>query len=149
MRKIEKIFMKASLYTVLMLAFFYIFALITKFTAAYIDFGIFAVILLFGIIISITDLIFDSPKIKRGIQVLTHYFVLLIAFCVIFIIIGKISLKSPSAVFAAIVLFTLLYGIMFGVVYAIKRLINKGDDYIDSKSSKKTAKKSTYKSLYK
>ena len=141
MRKLEKILLKSCSYTVLTLALFYTFALVGKFTAAYIDFGTFAVFYLFGLIISITDLVLSVERLRFVFRLGIHYSVLLAVFCIVFVVMGKISLKSAGAVFSSIIIFTLFYAIMSAIVYIIKRLTQKGDDFVDSRSNKNKSQK--------
>ena len=152
MRKLEKILLKSCSYTVLTLALFYTFALISNFTAAYIDLGTFAVIYLFGLIISLTDLVLSVEKLRFIFRIGIHYSVLLTVFCIVFVIMGKISLKSAGAVFSSIIIFTLFYAVMFAIVYILKKLTQKGDDFIESRSNKNNSQKKQkqeYKSIYK
>ena len=152
MRKLEKILLKSCSYTVLTLALFYTFALVGKFTAAYIDFGTFAVFYLFGLIISITDLVLSVERLRFVFRLGIHYSVLLAVFCIVFVVMGKISLKSAGAVFSSIIIFTLFYAIMSAIVYIIKRLTQKGDDFVDLRSNKNKSQKKQkqeYKSIYK
>ena len=101
MRKLEKILLKSCSYTILILALFYTFAVVSKFTSAYIDFGTFAVIYLFGLIISLTDLVLSVERLRLVFRLLIHYAVLLTSFCIVFVVMGKISLKSAGAVFSS------------------------------------------------
>ncbi len=152
MRKLEKILLKSCSYTVLTLALFYTFALVGKFTAAYIDFGTFAVFYLFGLIISLTDLVLSVEKLRFIFRIGIHYSVLLTVFCIVFVIMGKISLKSAGAVFSSIIIFTLFYAVMFAIVYILKKLTQKGDYFIESRSNKNNSQKKQkqeYKSIYK
>lgn len=152
MRIFEKILLKSCLYTVLILTLFYSFASIGKLTSAAIGFGTFALIYLFGLIISLTDLVLSVERLRYVFRLAIHYSVLLIVFCIVFVNMGKISLKSAGAVFTSIVIFTLLYGVLLTVVYIFQRFAKKGDDFIESRSQKRTennTKKQEYKSLYK
>ena len=152
MRKLEKILLKSCSYTVLTLALFYTFALVGKFTAAYIDFGTFAVFYLFGLIISLTNLVLSVEKLRFIFRIGIHYSVLLTVFCIVFVIMGKISLKSAGAVFSSIIIFTLFYAVMFAIVYILKKLTQKGDNFIESRSNKNNSQKKQkqeYKSIYK
>ena len=137
MRTIEKLLLKACSYTVLILIMFYTFARTSNFTNAYIDFGTFAIFLLFGAAISLADLVLGEVRLRVVYRIMIHYAVLLIAFCTVFVSMGKISLKSAGAVFTSIVIFTILYAIMFGMVYIIRRAADKGDDFLAAKAKNK------------
>lgn len=146
---INKLFLKACGYTVLILTLFYLFAAISQFTSQSIPPEKFALILLFGFVISVAELMYERINIKKVYRCLIHYAVLLLAFCLIFIFAGNISLQRPAAVFLSIVIFTVLYFFIYAIVYLVRRTINATDDSLESKvKSSKTNNKGSYRSLY-
>ena len=150
MRRLNKLFLSGCGYTVLMLILFYLFAAVSNFTSTAIAPGQFILILTFGMIISTAELIYDCTRLKKVHKLLIHYFVLLVTFCVIFIASGNIAAQRPSAVFVAIILFTILYFAFTVLVHYARKAIKKADDKLDMKSSnKKISKKESYKPLYK
>lgn len=152
MKKIENLLLRAAGYTVLILLIFYIFGLLSDFSAPYIDFPTFLLILGFGVIISAVGLIFTVQKLHFSLRVLIHYAVLLTAFSLIFISTGNISKSGSGAVFVAVAIFTVFYAAIFGICCAIIYAIRKADAKIDKKIKaelKKEAKKEKYKPLYK
>lgn len=150
MRRIEKRFLTGCAYTVIILALFYLFAAITEFTAPAITTGQFFLILLFGILISAAELIYELLKIRRALKCLIHYGVLLVAFCVIFIASGNIASGKGSAIFVAIIIYTFLYFAIWLLFALIKKTLQIADDKLDhtSKPGKNNDQK-TYKPLYK
>lgn len=153
MKRINQIFLTGCGYTVLILTLFYAFAVISKFVSQSIAPGQFALILCFGFIISSAEFLYEQLKLKKIYKCFIHFLVLLVAFCLIFLISGNISSKKPFAVFIAIFLYTFLYFSIWTIVHFVRKAINKADDRLDSRTAnakikKKQNKKGTYKSLY-
>ena len=152
MRRINKIFLTGCGYTVLILTLFYAFAALSKFTSQSIAPGQFALILCFGFIISLAEFMYEQLKIRKILKCLIHYFVLLIAFCVIFIIAGKISTQRPAIIFIAVVLYTIIYFVIYGISRLIKITINCADVKLDrkliSKKNREEETTGTYKPRY-
>ena len=154
MKKIQKMLLTGCGYTVLILALFYIFAGISKFTSQSIAPGQFALIALFGFIISLAEFAYDILSIKKIYKSILHYVVLLIAFCAIFIFAGNIKAQNPSVIFVAIVIYSVLYFAILAIASFAKKTVNKADKALDARLVKKNTKpskpaKSTYKPLYK
>lgn len=152
MRRIHKIFLTGCGYAILILSMFYAFAAISDFISTSIPPKQYLLILSFGFVISIAEFIYEELKIRKIYKGLIHYLLLLLAFCLIFILGGNISSQKNAAVFIAITLYTIFYFVMWAIVHFTRKAINKADDALDKKtgSSKnaKAAKKGTYKSLY-
>ena len=151
MKKIEKIALSACALTVIILTFFYLFALIGQLTDPMISFTTFLLILGFSLIISLTSLILRIERMKMIVRIIIHYASLLVAFTVIFLISGNLSAGGTPVVFSAIVVFTFLYAVIFALTYFIKRTIGAADKKIDKRLQAKatpTKSKSEYKSLY-
>ena len=150
MRRIHKIFLTGCGYTVFILAMFYAFAAVSKFISPAIAPKQFALILTFGFVIALAEFMYEQLKLKNVYKCLIHYFVLLAAFCSIFIVSGNISTKKPASVFIAIMLYTFLYFAMFAIVHFSRKAINAMDDKLEAKNqkSKESAQKIGYKSLY-
>ena len=151
MKTIENILLKACGYTVFILTLFYLFGLLSEIGAAFINFSTFLTIALFGLLISLAELVFKIEKIHTALRVLIHYIVLLIAFNVIFIASGNLSANTTGQIFSAIIIFTVFYVIMFGLVYIFRRFIQKTDKCIDTKRAKNNIdnrKENEYKPLY-
>lgn len=154
MRRIHKIFLAGCGYTVLILTLFYAFAVISKFVSQSIAPQQFSLILSFGFIISFAEFLYEELKLKKVYKCLIHYAVLLVAFCLIFIVSGNISAQKPSAVFIAIILYTILYFAIWAVVHFVRKSIDLADDKLDTKqkksekNGKNTSQKESYKPLY-
>ena len=149
MRRIHKLFLVGCGYTVLILSLFYAFAAISEFTSTAIAPGQFALILVSGLVIALAELMYEELKVKKAIKCIIHYAVLMIAFCLIFIISGKISAQKPAAVFIAIMLYTLLYFVIWTIAHFSRKAIDRMDDKLEKKNkAKQTKAKKEYKSLY-
>lgn len=151
MKKIEKILLSACALTVIILTFFYLFALIGQFTDPMISFTTFLLISGFSLIISLMSLILKIERLKMIVRVIVHYASLLVAFTVIFLISGNLGAGGTPVVFSAIVVFTFLYAVIFALSYFIKNVIGAADRKIDARlraKAKPTKSKSEYKSLY-
>lgn len=150
MKKIEKTLLAGAAYTVGIIALFYLFAAITEFVSPAITTGQFFLILLFGMMISFTGFLCNLIKVNPIFRCLIHYAVLLVAFCFIFVISGNITSGRASAVFVAIVLFTIFYFFGCFVVMLIRKSVNSLDAKLDSgKSAEKKETKRPYKPIYK
>lgn len=149
MRRIHKLFLVGCGYTVLILGLFYAFAAISNFVMPAIAPGQFVLIFASGLVISLAEFMYEQLKVKKALKCIIHYLVLMVAFCLIFIISGKISAQKPAAVFIAIILFTLLYFVIWTIVHFSRKAINRMDDKLDKKNkAKETKAKKGYKSLY-
>lgn len=151
MKTLENLLLKACGYTVTILFLFYLSGALSTLTDPYIDFKTFSVILLFGALISLSELIFRIEKISAILKVLIHYSVLFCAFTVIFISSGNIAKRGPAAIFSALIIFTFFYAIIFTSGYFLRKYVRKADAKIDKKALAKleAAKNKNYKKLYK
>ena len=151
MKRINKIFLTGCGYAILILTMFYVFAAVSQFVSQSIAPGQFALILFFGFLISLAEFMYEQLKLKKALKCLIHYGVLLVAFCLIFVVSGKISAQRPAAVFASIVIYTALYFVIYAVVHFVRRAIDGADSMLDKKTEANRIKKEnkpTYKSLY-
>ena len=135
MKKIENLVMSACALTVLILTIFYLFATATGYSTPLIDFGTFALILLFGVIISVANLILGIESLKLVIRILIHYLSLLVAFTVIFAANGNLGGGNVGAVTAAIIVFSFLYAVIFLISYFTIRHIRAADRTIAGKAA--------------
>ena len=150
MKKLENLLLRGCGYTILITVLFFLVAILGEYTNAAIDLATLSLILVFGIIISATDLVLGAERLKRVFRVMIHYSVLLLAFFFVFILAGKLRSGGASAVFAAIVIFTFLYAFIFAITYLIKRLINRADSAIDKNAAtKKKRTAAEYTPIYK
>ena len=151
MKKIQSLLLNASAYTVLILALFYLFAAVTGYTQGGIGFPMYALILGFGLVISLAGLIFETDKLSRAVKFILHYAVLFVAFLLIFVISGNIKGQGESVIFSSILIFTFFYAIVSVIVYLIRRAISSADKKVSDKLAKKAPtqkKKTPYKPIY-
>ena len=149
MKKIESILLRGCGFTILILTLFYAFASFGKLTNQAIGFDIFALIFIFGQIISLTTEILLLPRPIFAIRLLIHYASLMVAFCAIFIATGNIKADTPANIFSAVIVFTFLYAFFSGVVLLIKKLIGSLDNRIGkNKTNTDKNNKKPYKSIY-
>ena len=148
MKKLESILLRGCGLTILILTLFYTFASFGNLTNQAIGFDTFALIFVFGLIISLTTEILTLPRPIFALRLLIHYASLLIAFCVIFIATGNIKADSSANVFSAVTVFTFLYAFLFGVVWLIKKLVNTFDKRFGGKKPDAAKEKKPYRSIY-
>ena len=135
MNRIEKTLLYGCSYSVLIMAVFYLFALISGFTSTSVDAKTFFLCLCFGMLVSVMEQVYQSISLGFVYRAMIHYAVLLVAFCIIFVSIGGISGAGRTSTFVSIVVFTLLYLLIFLFVHFTRRGINK----CESKIAKKQA----------
>ena len=148
MRRIEKALLTGCGYTILILTLFYAFSAISKLTSPAITFTRYLTILLFGFLIAFAELAYNAMNLKKWLRCLIHYGILLLAFCVIFIISGNIKSGRAPAIFAAVIIFTLFYFAILGLAYLIRKTVKISDDKIDRMPKKEVKPKEAYKPLY-
>ena len=148
MRRIEKTLLTGCGYTILILTLFYAFASISKLTSPAITFTRYLAILFFGFLISFTELAYNALAMKKWLRSLIRYGVLLLAFCVVFVITGNIKSGKAPAIFAAVIIFTLFYFSILGLTSLIKKTVKLSDDKIDRLPKKAAKPKQEYKPLY-
>lgn len=133
MKRLENMFLNGCGYAVLMLTTFYSFALIADLPDKSIWAPRFFTVLLFSFIIALSETVFKFDRLKTSIKLLIHYFTLMIAFLLTFLIGNFFESKGAEAVLAAVLVYTALYVVFFGIVYLFRHLISK----FDNRSSKK------------
>ncbi len=143
MKKIESILLAGCAYTVAIIALFFGFAAISKFTEARIGVGQFFLILLFGQIISLAGYILKNAHWHLFIRYALHYCTLFLAFCIVFIVNGNIKASGASAIFSAAVIFTFFYALVFFLVYIIKKSTTSVEKKIPTKTNEKSKKQNT------
>ena len=137
MRRIEKMLFSGTGYTVLFNISFYLFALAVNLESKAISYDKFFLILAFGMITSITDLICDLVNIKKWLKRIMHFGILLTAFCIVFISGEFFTTKGPASVFVAISIFVLIYLVFAGVIALIKKSLNLADNALDGHTENK------------
>ena len=155
MKKIERLLLEASAYTSFILFFFLLFTSADSSTVGALNLSTFMVIYVFGVIISIAGSIFKIESIKMYVRVIIHYVTLFCAFCVVFMLAGKLWTGNSGTIFSAIAIFTFLYALTFLITYLIKKWVKSLDrkvDVIEKNKRQKIEEKrkqNEYKPLYK
>ena len=137
MRRFEKMLLCGTGYTVLILTMFYIFAAIVGFEDKSISIGRFFIVLAFGMIIALAELIYNLLTLKRVFKYLIHYALLLIAFIIVFMLGEFITVNGPASVFVGVTIFTALYFLIYGIVYLVRRTVGAADDRLDKHLNQK------------
>lgn len=141
MKKVEAIFLSGCAYALTIVALFFGFAAISRFTEARIGAGQFFIILLFGQIISLASYILKNASWHIALRYALHYFSLFLAFTVIFIFNGKIKANGGAAIFSAAVVFTFLYIITFFIIFGVKKSLKAVEKKIPQKAKSNSDKK--------
>ena len=136
MRKLEKTLYSAAAYTVLFAIFFYVFALATDIDGKSIGVTKFFIILSFGTICAVADLIYSLLNLKKWVKAVIHYGILVSAFCIIFLFGDYFLVKGAASVFVAITLFTVLYAVFSFTLWLIGKTVSRADDALEAKVSK-------------
>lgn len=139
MNKFEKFVERACGFTVLMLLLVYLLGAFSGIEDNGIELGSFALILLFGFIIAIANLVIGYNKIAMWLRICVHYSVLLLAFCAVFIGSGRITNDTQGSYFAAVVTFTFLYALIAMITFLSKKLVKRTDKALARLTDKKSA----------
>ena len=97
--------------------------------------GQFALFLLFSLLLAGASFLF-LLSLHKALCLLIHFTVCGIAFFALFMLAGKFAFGSPSAVFIAMLLYTVLYAVGLGI-YLLVRLIAR---FLSKKDAPKTQK---------
>ena len=150
MKRIQSILLAGCAYTVAIVAIFFGFAAISKFTEVRIGVGQFFLILLFGQIISVAGYILKNAKWHFFIRYALHYLTLFLAFCIVFIINGNIKSSGAGAIFSAAIIFTFFYALGLLIVFFFGKTFKAVENKLPAKSNDKKQKtKSTYTPKFK
>ena len=148
MKRLERFCLRGCAYTVLLLSAFYLFAALTETVGQFMPTGRFFLIMLFGFIISLAELVYEQLKFKFIVRGLIHYAILLCFFFIVFVLSGNLVIKGAATVFAAVIIFTLLYFAVYAIVHFSGKGISELDRKLDKKSNADKAKKRTNKKTY-
>lgn len=149
MKKAEKIILQACAYTVLICFMFLLFAQISGFTTATLSFGKFMLLVLFGAVIAVANMLWEIKSWHYMLKLIVHFASLMSAFFVVFVISGNIKASGGGAILAAVFVFTFLYALIFTITYFVKKSINTVDKKLDSKSSAASKKEEKYTPRFK
>ena len=130
MKQIERFLLHSTAYTVVIAIIFYLFSLIGGYENAEMTFSRFVLILVYGFLISGSEILLSIKRLKPIFRYAIHFLTLFTGFFVIFL-----SIKSESGnmqftaatVFAALIIFALLYSLIMISVFLIKKIkVKKG-----------------------
>ena len=130
MKQIERFLLHSTAYTVVIAIIFYLFSLIGGYENAEMTFSRFVFILVYGFLISGSEILLSIKRLKPIFRYAIHFLTLFTGFFVIFL-----SIKSESGnmqftaatVFAALIIFALLYSLIMISVFLIKKIkVKKG-----------------------
>ena len=139
MNKIKQFIQNSCVYTVIISFLFLLFARIVQVDNAKFGISQFLIMILFGALIALANLILGYEKLHIILRIAIHYSFIFAAFLVVFIINGNLIIKGASSVFIAIVVYTIFYALFSVMAYFIK----KGYTVIERKHPEK--KKETKK----
>ncbi len=139
MKRLEKLLERACGYAVLMLLLVYLLGAFVGIEDNGIGLGSFAIILLFGIVISVANLVLSYDKIAMWLRICVHFSALMLAFCTVFIGSGRITDDTQGSYFAAIVIFAFLYTVIALITFLAKKIIRKTDKALDKRAEKRTS----------
>ena len=137
MKKIERLIERACGFTVLMALLIYLLGAFAGIQENGITLASFALILLFGIIISVANLVLTYDRFPIWLRICIHFSVLMLTFCIVFIGSGRITNTTQGSYFAAVIIFTFLYAVIATVTFLIKKLIQRADKAVDKRASHK------------
>ncbi len=143
MHEFKKILLSGCAYTVIILTFIYIFAAIAELASAGIAFLTFALIALFGFLLSLADTLCDIFKLKSILKCIIRYVVIVISILIVYSTFSKGAQTRASTVFAVLFVFTILYVGFSFLAVLISRSFEKATD-----RKSVSTKKKDYKSIY-
>ena len=125
MRRVFRLIETGALYTVLITSLFMLFSALSGLSSPAITAGRFFIILGFGMLLSVAGLLFEAKNLPYFVKVILHYAVALVAFILLFVVIGNLAARGVATVFAVSVFFTALYFLIFFLVRLVSRLLEK------------------------
>lgn len=125
MRRVFRLIETGALYTVLITSLFMLFSALSGLSSPAITAGRFFIILGFGMLLSVAGLLFEAKNLPYFVKVILHYSVALVAFILLFVVIGNLAARGVATVFAVSVFFTALYFLVFFLVRLVSRLLEK------------------------
>ncbi len=125
MRRVFRLIETGALYTVLITSLFMLFSALSGLSSPAITAGRFFIILGFGMLLSVTGLLFEVKNLPYFVKLILHYAVALVAFILLFVVIGNLATRGVATVFAVSVFFTALYFLVFFLVRLVSRLLEK------------------------
>lgn len=147
MKLTERFITHACSYAILILTLLYGFTKLSGHSDTSIAFPSYAIIVIFGFVISASEWILAIEKLPKPARVLLHFAALLITFTFMYVLLMK---PNASGIMMSVVFFTLLYFVLFFVIRLIRGAIGVTDAAISKKSANPTKKtaKAPYKSMF-
>ena len=130
MNFLEKLLYHTAAYSTLITIAVFLFARIGGVSELVMTFGKYFLILLFSVLISSTERIFNVEKIPKPLKYVIHYSVLCIAFYLIFLNVKAsdgTSRFSAASIFAAVIIFTVFYLLFMLSIRFIKAKMHKAN----------------------
>lgn len=148
MKQIERFFLHSTAYTVVITIIFYIFSLFGGYENAEMSFSRFLLILVYGFLISGSEILFVLQTLKPIFRYIIHFSVLFTGFFVIFLSIKNESGNmqfTAATVFAALIIFALLYALIMISVFFIGKIRRTKNGKTVSEQSTANVYKSRFK----
>ena len=127
MKKIEKFLLTSTAFTVGVLFVFFLLSMAFG-VEAYLKFFNFFICLLIGFAITAANLIFKIPSLQIWFKVPIHYVALMALYIPFLYVAVPDFMERQSAVFVAVMIYTILYAILTVVVWGIKKLVKNLDN---------------------
>ena len=149
MKRLEKLLYHTCTFAVLISLLFLMFTLIgTGDKELSIGAGRYFVILLFSLVIAISNMIFEIGALKFYVKLPIHFAVLFLAFFMIFANGSAFSVDSAADFMVVFLVFSFLYALFAGVAFLVIKSVKKLDKTLPSKE-KQTSKKKDYTPRFK
>ena len=127
MKKIEKFLLTSTAFTVGVLFVFFLLSMAFG-VEAYLKFFNFFICLLIGFSITAANLIFKIPSLQIWFKVPIHYVALMALYIPFLYVAVPDFMERQSAVFVAVMIYTILYAILTVIVWGIKKLVKNLDN---------------------
>ncbi|HBJ18871.1 MAG TPA: hypothetical protein DDY70_03910 [Clostridiales bacterium] len=134
MRRVFRLIETGSLYTVLITSVFMLFSALSGLSNPAITAGRFFIILGFGMLLSVAGLLFEAKNLPYFVKIILHYVTALVAFVLLFVVIGNLAARGVATVFAVSVFFTALYFLLFFLIRLLRRFLDRHPEKSDKKT---------------
>ena len=141
MKRLEKLLYHTCTFGVLIYLLFVVFTLITTGkNEISVEASTFFVILLFSLIISITNMIFEINVLKIYVKLPVHFAVLFVAFYIIFANKGTLSVDSAADFMVVFCIFAFFYALLSAIAILVIKSVRRLDTKLPEKKAKSTEK---------
>ncbi len=153
MKKIKNILVNACVYTVVLLAVFFLFIAIDSGANSAITLSSFASIFCIGCIVSLSNLLFAIKKLRYPLRVTVHFFALLASLFALLMATGFLAGKTASSYIVLVFAYAIVYAIVFATCHIIRRgtmaMSKRHPEKKNEQAENNKNKKTEYKPLYK